>query len=106
PTGSAEGTMSGFASRLKNGRSWWSDGLDGLIDVMVGLKDDREIKTLQGKREQSLEGQKKNLAKKPAKHRVQHLRDSVAEATRGNVAYLNRAVGKPVTDALKGLRGF
>ena len=106
PMGSAEGTMSVFARRLKNGRSWCRHGLDRFMGVMVALKDNLEIKTLQGKLEQSLEGQKKNLAKKPPKHFVEKLKDSVAEATRGNVAYLNQAVGKPVTDALKGLRGF
>src|SRR5699024_1239532 len=52
PMGSAEGTMSVFARRLKNGRSWCRDGLDRFIDVMVALKDNLEIKTLQGKLEE------------------------------------------------------
>nr|WP_286168738.1 UPF0236 family protein [Roseburia sp. 1XD42-34] len=42
---SAEGTMSVFASRLKNGRSWCEKGLDKFIDIMVTLKDNLEIKT-------------------------------------------------------------
>src|SRR5699024_6702869 len=104
--GSAEGTMSVFDRRLKDGRSWCRVGLDRFMDVMVALKDNLEIKTLQGKLEQSPEGQKKNIAKELTKHFVEKLKDSVAEATRGNVVYLNQAVGKPVTDALKGLRGF
>src|SRR5699024_8109287 len=101
PMGSAEGTMSVFARRLKNGRSWCRDGLDRFMDVMVALKDNLEIKTLQGKLDQSLEGQKKKLAKIPPKHFVEKLKDSVTEATLWNVAYLNQAVGKPVIDALK-----
>ena len=36
--GSAVGTMSVFARRLKNGRSWCIEGLDKFIDVMVALK--------------------------------------------------------------------
>src|SRR5690625_7456008 len=47
PMGSAEGTMSVFAKRLKNGRSWSNNGLDKFIDIMVALKDDLEIETLQ-----------------------------------------------------------
>src|SRR5699024_4431262 len=33
PMGSAEGTMSVFARRLKNGRSWCTEGLDKFIDI-------------------------------------------------------------------------
>ncbi len=39
PMGSAEGTMSVFARRLKNSRSWCTEGLDKFIDVFIGLKD-------------------------------------------------------------------
>src|SRR5699024_4190995 len=49
PMGSAEGTMSVLARRLKTGRSWCRDRLDRFMDVMVALKDNLEIKTLQGK---------------------------------------------------------
>lgn len=103
PMGSAEGTMSVFARRLKNGRSWCTEGLDRFIDVMVALKDGLEIKTLHGILEHSLEQEE---TEKPPKHFVEKLTDSVAEATRGNVAYLKQAVGRPITDALKGLCGF
>src|SRR5699024_12728981 len=61
PMGSAEGTMSDFARRLKNGRSWCRDGLDRLIDVMVAIKNNQEINRLQGKLEQSKKGQNKNI---------------------------------------------
>src|SRR5699024_3139551 len=52
PMGSAEGTMSVFSKRLKNGRSWSEAGLDKFIDVLVALKDNLKIKTLQGILEQ------------------------------------------------------
>src|SRR5699024_4683790 len=100
---SAEGTMSVFARRLKNGRSWCTEGLDKFIDIMVALKDNLEIKTLHGILEHSLEQQEKE---KPPKHFVEKITNSVAEATRDNIAYLKQAVGRPITDALKGLCGF
>lgn len=102
PMGSAEGTMSVFARRLKNGRSWCTEGLDRFIDIFVALKDDLEIKTLCGVLEQSLQDKQD----KPPKHFVEKLTDSAAEATRDNIAYLKHSVGKPITDALKGLSGF
>lgn len=103
PMGSAEGTMSVFARRLKNGRSWCTEGLDKFIDVFVALKDNLEIKTLHGILEQSVEQEE---TEKPPKHFVERLTESAAEATRDNVSYLKGAVGKPITDALKGLSGF
>src|SRR5699024_5321271 len=59
PMGSAEGTMSVFARRLKNGRSWCTEGLDKFIDIMVALKDNMENKTLHAILYHSLERQEK-----------------------------------------------
>src|SRR5699024_8770767 len=101
--GSAEGTLSVFVRRLKNGRSWCTDVLDKFSDIMVALKDNLEIKTLHGILEHSLEQQEKE---KPPKHFVEKITNSAAEATRDNIAYLKQAVGRPITDALKGLCGF
>ncbi|MBB5173681.1 UPF0236 family transposase-like protein [Texcoconibacillus texcoconensis] len=67
PMGSAEGTMSVFAKRLKNGRSWSTRGLDKFIDVMVVLKDYLEIKTLQGNLKQSEKPQEKTENEQVAK---------------------------------------
>lgn len=106
PMGSAEGTMSVFARRLKNGRSWSKEGLDKFIDVMVALKDNLEIKTLHGILEQTQELKQEPKAEKPPKHFVEKLKDSSAEATRNNLGYLKQAIGKPITAALKGLRGI
>src|SRR5699024_11984129 len=78
--------------RLKNGRSWCTEGLDKFIDIMVALKDNLEIKTLHGILEHSLEQQEKE---KPPKHFVEKITNSAAEATRDNIAYLKQAVGRP-----------
>src|SRR5699024_11217384 len=78
------------------------EGLDKFIDIMVALKDNLEIKTLHGILEHSLEQQEKE---KPPKHFVEKITNSAAEATRDNIAYLKQAVGRPITDALKGLCG-
>lgn len=109
PMGSAEGTMSVFAKRLKHGRSWSEKGLDKFIDVMVALKDKLEIKTLQGQFKQVLDSQEaknKRQEVKPPKHFVEKLKDTAAEATRNNIAYLRQALGQPIVEALKGLRGM
>ena len=79
------------------------EGLNKFTDVFVALKDNLEIKTVHGILEQSLE---QEVNEKPPKHFVEKLTDSAAEATRGNISYLKGAVGKPITDALKGLSGF
>ncbi|WP_311998317.1 UPF0236 family protein [Virgibacillus sp. 19R1-5] len=95
-----------FARRLKNGRSWCEKGLDKFIDIMVALKDNLEIKTLQGMLKQTMEITEKSKKEKSPKHFVEKLKDSAAEATRNNLDYLKGALGKPVTAALKGLRGI
>src|SRR5699024_9980659 len=46
PMGSAEGTMSVFARRLKNGSSWCTEGMDKFIYIMVAMKVNMEIITL------------------------------------------------------------
>lgn len=107
PMGSAEGTMSVFAKRLKNGRSWSDDGLNKFTNVFVALKDRLEIKTLQGRLKQALEiKEEKQKDSKPPKHFIEKLKASATEATRGNIAYIQQAIGKPVVEALKGLQGF
>ena len=108
PMGSAEGTMSVFAKRIKNGRSWSTKGLDKFMDLMVALKDGLEIKTLQGRLKQALKSQEKSIKnqEKPPKYFIEKLKDSAAEATRHNMAYLRNAIGKPVVEALRGLRGI
>src|SRR5699024_7379928 len=45
PMGSGEGTMSVFAKRLKNGRSWCKEGLTKFSDLMVALMDGQDFTT-------------------------------------------------------------
>lgn len=109
PMGSAEATMSVFAKRLKQGRSWSERGLEKLADVMVALMDHLEIKTLRGKFKRALDApgrEKKTQEEKAPRFFVEKLKDSAAEATRNNIAYLQQAVGQPIVEALKGLRGI
>lgn len=109
PMGSAEGTMSVFAKRLKQGRSWSERGLDKFVDVMVALKDKLEIRTLQGYLKQTLdihEDKKKRIQEKPPRYFIEKLKDSAQAAIRNNIPYLQHALGKPVVEALKGLKGI
>ncbi|MGM8365691.1 ISLre2 family transposase [Virgibacillus sp. W0181] len=106
PMGSAEGTMSVFAKRLKNGRSWCDIGLEKMSDAMVALKDNLIIKTLRGSILNEDEMDTDKTEEKPPKHFVERLTKHVGEATRNNLAYLQGSIYKPVAMALKGLKGF
>lgn len=106
PMGSAEGTMSVFAKRLKYGRTWSNLGLDKFVDVFVALKDGHEIKTLQGILERTPGLKQADKPENPPKHFVEKLKSSASEATRNNIGYLKQAIGKPITAALKGLQGI
>src|SRR5699024_7776359 len=97
PMGSAEGTMSVFAKRLKNGRSWYNLDLDKFIDVFVALQDNLDIKILQGILEQTQEVEETSNQANPSEHFVEKLKDSAVEATRNNLGYLKQAIGKPIT---------
>ena len=98
--------MSVFAKRLKQGRSWSDNGLDKFIHVFVAIKDKLAMKTVNGKWTPHVEtGEKQWQETKPPKYFVEKLKDSAAEATRGNMAYLQQAVGKPIVAALKALQG-
>src|SRR5690625_5883560 len=69
--GSAEGTMSVFAKRLKYGRTWSNLGLDKFVDVFVALKDGHEIKTLQGILERTPGLEQADKPENPPKHFVE-----------------------------------
>lgn len=102
PMGSAEGTMSVFAKRLKNGRSWCDKGIQSFLDFMIGLKDNLEIKTILGR----INDKDQTPLTSQPKHYVEKLKSSAGEATRNNLMYLNREKGKPIYQALKALQGF
>lgn len=102
PMGSAEATMSVFASRVKNGRAWVKQGIEAFLNYMVGLKDELPIKTLLGR----MDGNKQSPEIPKPKFYKEKLTNVVAsEATRNNMAYTKYAK-KTVSLALKGLRGF
>lgn len=106
PMGSGEGTMSVFAKRLKNGRSWCAKGITKLSDIMVALMDGKDIHTLQGKLAPTANVEQKEEQEKPPKHFVERLTKQASEATRNNISYLQQSINKPVVAALKGLKGF
>lgn len=106
PMGSAEGTMSVFSKRLKQGRSWSELGLKKMSDVMVALKDKLVVQMIQGELQSEIDTQGNDAQEKPPKHFVERLTKQVGEATRNNVGYLYQSIHKPVVAALKGLRGF
>lgn len=64
--------------------------------------------TLHEKKEERLEALIAQLSQYPealGDYR-EKLKDSAAEAVRNNIAYLQRAIGKPIVTALKELRGI
>ena len=103
PMGSSEATMSVFAKRLKNGRSWCDQGLEAFIDFMVGLKDALDIKTRIGKMTNKLDKRKSDSSPKFYREK---LTSTVGEATRQNIAYLQQSSGKPIYEALKAMQGL
>lgn len=103
PMGSAEGTISVFAKRLKNGRSWVEKGVSAMITGLVAFLDNLALKTLFGRVERWTETKKEN---NPPKHYVEKVTSTIGEATRDNLLYLKGKVNIPVYKALKGLSGF
>ena len=101
--GSAEATMSVFAKRLKNGRSWVDKGVSAMMTGLVAHMDKLTLKTLFGRVEKWIEPSEE---KKVPKRYVKKVSRMVKEATRGNIPYLKRTIHLPVCSALKALKGF
>ncbi len=101
--GSAEGTMSVFAKRLKNGRSWAEKGVSALITGLVAYLDNLALKTLFGRVERWTETTKE---KTPPRHYVEKVTRTIGEATRDNLLYLKGKANIPMYKALKVLVGF
>lgn len=106
PMGSGEGTMSVFAKRLKNGRSWCEEGITKFSDIMVALMDGQDLITQRGKFKRLIESDQSTQDDKPPKHFVERLTNHVQDTTRNNIAYLQQSIHKPVVAALRGLKGF
>ncbi|MEJ9151460.1 ISLre2 family transposase [Bacillus smithii] len=103
PMGSAEGTMSVFAKRLKNGRSWVEKGVSAMITGLVAFLDNLALKTLFGKVERWTETKEE---KNPPKHYVEKVTSTIGEVTRDNLLYLKGKANIPVYKTLKELAGF
>lgn len=101
--GSAEATMSVFAKRLKNGRSWVDKGVSAMMTGLVAHMDKLTLKTLFGRVEKWIEPSEE---KKVPKRYVKKVSRIAKEATRGNIPYLKRTIHLPVCSALKALKGF
>lgn len=103
PMGSAEGTMSVFAKRLKNGRSWVDKGCSAMMTAMVAYLDQMELRTMYGRVEVWSD---KKEESKPPKYYLEKIKSSVGEATRNNIPYLKSKVNIPAYKALSALRAF
>lgn len=103
PMGSAEGTMSVFAKRLKNGRSWVEKGASAMITGLVAYLDKMELMTVFGRVERWSEPKKEQ---NPPKHYVEKITSAVGEATRGNIPYLKSKSNIPVYRALNAIVGL
>lgn len=102
PMGSAEGTMSVFAKRLKNGRSWVEEGASAMMTAMVARMDKLPLRTLIGHVKSWTEPEET----KPPKHYLEKVTSTIGEATRDNIMYLKRRANIPVYRALNDLKGF
>src|SRR5699024_6289310 len=82
PLGSGEGTMSVFAKRLKNGRSWCEEGITKFSNIMVALMDGQDLITQRGKFKRLIELDQSTQDDKPPKHFVERLTNHVQDTTR------------------------
>ncbi|HHU61181.1 MAG TPA: ISLre2 family transposase [Natronincola sp.] len=103
PMGSAEATMSVFAKRLKNGRSWVDTGVSAMMTGLVAYFDKQVLKTLFGRVERWIEDKEE---KNPPKHYLEKVTSTVGEVTRDNLTYLKGKANTPIYRALKALSGF
>ena len=101
--GSAEGTMSVFAKRLKNGRSWVDKGVSAMFTGLIAYLDKLTLKTLFGRIEKWAETK---VEKNPPRYYTERITSTIGEATRDNILYLKRKANIPVYKALKELSGF
>lgn len=103
PMGSAEGTMSVFAKRLKNGRSWSDKGVSAMGTALVAFLDNLSLKTLFGRIDKWTEIE---LEKKPPRHYKEKVKRTIGQVTRDNLMYLKGKANIPIYNVLKELSGF
>lgn len=99
--GNAESTMCVMAMRMKNGTSWSDLGARQTIRGLISKHDRLTVHINYGFGE-SVNIEDKQENKKSYKKQV---RKTVKESVRNNVPYLTKSIGKPITQALRGLQG-
>ncbi len=99
--GNAESTMRVMARRMKNGTSWSDLGARQMIRGLIS-KHDRLTVHINYGFDESVNIEDKQENKKSYKKQV---RKTVKESVRNNVPYLTQSIGKPITQALRGLQG-
>lgn len=103
PMGSAEATMSVFAKRLKNGRSWVDKGVSAMMTGLVAFLDKLSLKTLFGRVESWTEAKEE---KKLPRRFVKKMTSTIKQTTRDNLLYLKNKANIPIYKTLKELTGF
>lgn len=103
PMGSAEATMSVFAKRLKNGRSWVDKGVSAMMTGLVAFLDKLSLKTLFGRVESWTEMKEE---KKLPRRFVKKMTSTIKQTTRDNLLYLKNKANIPIYKTLKELTGF
>ncbi len=103
PMGSAEATMSVFAKRLKNGRSWVDKGVSAMMTGLVAFLDQLSLKTRFGRIESWTKAKEE---KKLPRHYVKKVTSKIKETTRDNLLYLKNKANVPIYKTLKELTGF
>jgi len=101
PMGSAEGMMNTFAKRLKNGRAWSEKGVMAVTNVLIGLRDNLDIKSTLGIWMKHHGDQNKPVYQKRQPSSL--TRKKINESTRNNLPYLLQPAGKPIVQALKAI---
>ena len=99
--GNAESTMRVVAKRMKGGYSWSDLGTRQMMRGLISKYDRLPIQLFNGFGE-SKETEDKQENKMSSKKQV---RKAVRESIRNNVPYLMQSVGKPISQALRGLQG-
>ena len=80
--------------------------MEKFVDILVAIKDKREVKILHGNWNVSNPHAEKSSIQNSPKYFVEKLKDSIAGAMCDNLAYLNQSIGKPIADTLKDLAGY
>lgn len=103
PMGSAESTMRVLGRRLKHGRAWSPRGMAAMADALLGKLNGFSFLPSASTDQDIIESK----SFPPLSH---YLRQKNAASKKseqcGNLPYLSGSLGKPITEALKAMRGI